>query len=183
MNAFIGPKVRSYIDQLESDAARGRLARRSADHGLERRRRDAGDGGRAAGADAALRASPPACSAAPGSATLSGRRNLITFDIGGTSADIGIVTDGGFARGDARDTSIAGFPLLVPMIDIHTIGAGGGSIAYRRPAAAPSASGRARAGAVPGPAAYGRGGTEPTVTDANVVLGPPRPRQTSSAAA
>ena len=64
---------------------------------------------------------------------LSGQRNLITFDIGGTSADIGIVTDGSFGEATARDTWIAGFPLLVPMIDIHTIGAGGGSIAYRRP--------------------------------------------------
>ena len=63
---------------------------------------------------------------------LSGRRKLITFDIGGTSADIGIVVDGRLPRPTPRSTSIAGFPLLVPMIDIHTIGAGGGSIAYRR---------------------------------------------------
>jgi N-methylhydantoinase A len=101
---------------------------------------------------------------------LSGRRRLITFDIGGTSADIGIVVDGRFAETDPRSTSIAGFPLLLPMIDIHTIGAGGGSIAYVDRGGAFRVGPRS-AGAVPGPAAYGRGGTQPTVTDANVVLG------------
>ena len=61
---------------------------------------------------------------------LAGATTLITFDVGGTSADIGIVTGGGFAEATARDTWIAGFPVLVPMIDVHTIGAGGGSIAW-----------------------------------------------------
>jgi N-methylhydantoinase A len=95
---------------------------------------------------------------------------LITFDIGGTSADIGIVVDGQIAEMDARSASIAGFPLLLPMIDVHTIGAGGGSIAHVDHGGAFRVGPRS-AGAVPGPAAYGRGGTEPTVTDANVVLG------------
>jgi len=98
------------------------------------------------------------------------RSRLITFDIGGTSADIGIVVDGVFAETDARSTSIAGFPLLMPMLDIHTIGAGGGSIAHVDRGGA-FRVGPQSAGAVPGPAAYGRGGTEPTVTDANLVLG------------
>ena len=71
---------------------------------------------------------------------------------------------------DARSTSIAGFPLLMPMIDMHTIGAGGGSIA-RVDAGGAFKVGPRSAGASPGPAAYGRGGTLPTVTDANVVLG------------
>jgi N-methylhydantoinase A/oxoprolinase/acetone carboxylase beta subunit len=101
---------------------------------------------------------------------LSGRRNLITFDVGGTSADIGIVTEGTFSEATARDTWIAGFPLLTPMIDIHTIGAGGGSIA-RVDEGGAFRVGPQSAGARPGPAAYGRGGTEPTVTDAHVVLG------------
>ncbi|HTE36386.1 MAG TPA: hydantoinase/oxoprolinase family protein, partial [Reyranella sp.] len=101
---------------------------------------------------------------------LSGKRNLITFDVGGTSADIGIVTDGGFGEATARDTWIAGFPVLVPMIDVHTIGAGGGSIAFVDQAGAFKVGPRS-AGAVPGPAAYGQGGNRPTVTDANVVLG------------
>ena len=101
---------------------------------------------------------------------LSGRRKLITFDMGGTSADIGIVDEGRFAEASARDTWIAGYPVLVSMIDIHTIGAGGGSIA-RVDQGGGFRVGPESAGAVPGPAAYGRGGTEPTVTDANVVLG------------
>jgi len=100
----------------------------------------------------------------------SGRRKLITFDIGGTSADIGIVVDGRYAETDPRSTSIAGFPLLLPMIAIHTIGAGGGSIAYLDAGSAFRVGPRS-AGAVPGPAAYGRGGALPTVTDANVALG------------
>ena len=90
--------------------------------------------------------------------------------MGGTSADIGIVDDGRFAEATARDTWIAGYPVLVSMIDIHTIGAGGGSIA-RVDRGGGFRVGPESAGAVPGPAAYGRGGTEPTVTDANVVLG------------
>ncbi|MEO0765133.1 MAG: hydantoinase/oxoprolinase family protein [Pseudomonadota bacterium] len=99
-----------------------------------------------------------------------GRDRLITFDIGGTSADIGIAVDGSFAETDARSTSIAGFPLLTPMLDIHTIGAGGGSIAHVDQGGA-FRVGPQSAGAVPGPAAYGKGGTQPTVTDANLVLG------------
>ena len=101
---------------------------------------------------------------------LAGRKRLISFDIGGTSADIGIVVDGVFAETDARSASIAGFPLLMPMLDIHTIGAGGGSIAFQDQGGAFRVGPRS-AGAVPGPAAYGRGGNEPTVTDAHVVLG------------
>ena len=99
-----------------------------------------------------------------------GRDRLITFDIGGTSADIGIVIDGQCAEADARSTQIAGFPLLQPMLDIHTIGAGGGSIAHKDRGGA-FRVGPQSAGAEPGPAAYGRGGTLPTVTDANLVLG------------
>jgi len=99
-----------------------------------------------------------------------GRNRLITFDIGGTSADIGISVDGIFAETDARSTSIAGFPLLMPMLDIHTIGAGGGSIAYVDKGGA-FRVGPQSAGAAPGPAAYGKGGAQPTVTDANLVLG------------
>ena len=98
------------------------------------------------------------------------KKRIITFDIGGTSADIGISVDGSFSQTDARSTSIAGFPLLMPMLDIHTIGAGGGSIAYVDKGGE-FRVGPQSAGAVPGPAAYSKGGLEPTVTDANLVLG------------
>jgi N-methylhydantoinase A len=101
---------------------------------------------------------------------LSGRRRCITFDVGGTSADIGLVVDGRYGEATARDTWIAGYPVIVPMIDIHTIGAGGGSIAWVDPGGAFRVGPRS-AGAQPGPAAYGRGGADPTVTDANLVLG------------
>src|ERR1700730_8466017 len=103
------------------------------------------------------------------SGALSGGARLITFDVRGTSAGIGIVV-GRFAEATARDTWIGGYPVLAPMIDIHTIGAGGGSIAYVDSAGAFRVGPRS-AGADPGPAAYGRGGAEPTVTDANLVLG------------
>jgi N-methylhydantoinase A len=90
--------------------------------------------------------------------------------MGGTSADIGLIVDGTFAEATARDTWIGGYPIMAPMIDIHTIGAGGGSIAYVDAGGA-FRVGPHSAGAQPGPAAYGKGGDQPTVTDAHVVLG------------
>jgi N-methylhydantoinase A len=167
--AFIGPKMRSYIGRLETTLREAGL--RSALRVM------ASNGGVAT---PAMVSEKPVITLLSGLAAgvlggawigaLSGRDKLVTFDIGGTSADIGIVVDGRFAETDARSTSIAGFPLLLPMIDIHTIGAGGGSIASVDQGGAFRVGPRS-AGAVPGPAAYGRGGDEPTVTDANVVLG------------
>jgi N-methylhydantoinase A len=167
--AFIGPKMRSYVSRLE-DALR--------DAGLRSELRVMASNGGVA--TPAMVSEKPVMTLLSGLAAgvlggawigdLSGRRKLVTFDIGGTSADIGIVVEGRFAETDPRSTSIAGFPLLLPMIDIHTIGAGGGSIAYIDQGGAFRVGPRS-AGAVPGPAAYGRGGKEPTVTDANVVLG------------
>jgi N-methylhydantoinase A len=167
--AFIGPKMRTYIGRLN-----GALREAGSRANL---RIMASNGGVAT---PAMVGEKPVITLFSGLAAgvlggawigeLSGRRKLITFDVGGTSADIGIVVDGRFTETDARSTSIAGFPLLLPMIDIHTIGAGGGSIAYVDQGGAFRVGPRS-AGAVPGPAAYGRGGTQPTVTDANVVLG------------
>jgi N-methylhydantoinase A/oxoprolinase/acetone carboxylase beta subunit len=169
MNAFIGPKVRRYISRLSDEfAARGLTG------DLRIMRSNGGIATAALIADLPVLTllSGPAAGVLGGawSGALSGRRNLITFDIGGTSADIGIVRDGGFIEAAARDTSIGGYPVLVPMLDIHTIGAGGGSIAHLDAAGAFRVGPRS-AGAVPGPAAYGRGGTLPTVTDANLFLG------------
>ena len=95
------------------------------------------------------------------------RRNLLCVDMGGTSFDVSLVVDG--EPDVARETSLGGLPLLMPIINIHTIGAGGGSIAYLE--AGGLRVGPASAGADPGPACYGRGGTMPTVTDANLVVG------------
>jgi N-methylhydantoinase A/oxoprolinase/acetone carboxylase beta subunit len=94
--------------------------------------------------------------------------DLITIDIGGTSSDIALVRGG--AVGVRGEVEIAGYAVRVPMLDVVTLGAGGGSIAWRD-AAGGLRVGPRSAGAEPGPACYGRGGAEPTVTDASVVLG------------
>jgi N-methylhydantoinase A len=96
------------------------------------------------------------------------RRGLITFDMGGTSSDVSLIQDDEIER--TTDASIGGRPIGVPMVDLTTVGAGGGSITWVDAGGALRV-GPESAGADPGPACYGRGGTEPTVTDANVVLG------------
>ena len=97
-------------------------------------------------------------------------KNLITLDIGGTSADISIINNGQLNEVSSRNASISGYPVQLPMIDIHTIGAGGSSIA-RVDAGGGFKVGPESAGASPGPACYNLGGSKPTVTDANLVLG------------
>ena len=99
-------------------------------------------------------------------ARASGYENIIAFDMGGTSTDVSLV-EGEIKT--ANDAQIAGFPISVPMLDIHTVGAGGGSLA-RFDAAGVLRVGPESAGADPGPICYGRG-TQPTVTDANLLLG------------
>ena len=96
------------------------------------------------------------------------RPNLITIDIGGTSSDICLIQDG--RPGFTTDSDIEGYPIKLPMIDIHTLGAGGGSIAWIDSGGALRV-GPASAGASPGPACYGTGGEQPTVTDAQAILG------------
>ncbi|MGH3046823.1 MAG: hydantoinase/oxoprolinase family protein, partial [Gaiellaceae bacterium] len=100
---------------------------------------------------------------------LIGEQNLITTDVGGTSFDVGLVVDGEPQYSDA--SVFEQYELVVPIIDIATIGAGGGSIAWIEPETGVLRVGPQSAGADPGPACYGLGGREPTVTDANVVLG------------
>jgi N-methylhydantoinase A len=90
--------------------------------------------------------------------------------VGGTSADISVIQNGELRIKNPRDTEVAHLPVLVPMIDVDAIGAGGGSIAYLDPGGAFRVGPRS-AGASPGPACYGKGGKEPAVTDAQVVLG------------
>src|SRR5919204_187642 len=101
-------------------------------------------------------------------ATLSGDGNAVGLDMGGTSCDVCVVEEGRVRRTDSR--RVEGRVIQLPMIDVHTVGAGGGSIGWRDPGGALRAGPRS-AGADPGPACYGRGGTEPTVTDANLLLG------------
>lgn len=108
-------------------------------------------------------------------AAAAGHANVVTIDMGGTSFDVGLIQDGEILT--RYDSAIEGFPLRVPMFDIITLGAGGGSIA-NVDAGGLLKVGPESAGARPGPAAYGKGGERPTVTDANVVLGRLRPGRT-----
>jgi N-methylhydantoinase A len=101
-------------------------------------------------------------------ARVSGDGNALGFDMGGTSCDVCVVENGEVRRTDSR--RVGGRTIQLPMVDVHTVGAGGGSIAWRDPGGALRVGPRS-AGAEPGPACYGRGGTEPTVTDANLLLG------------
>jgi N-methylhydantoinase A len=97
-----------------------------------------------------------------------GESQVMCFDMGGTSCDVCVVQDG--AVQEQSSGEIAGRPVALPMLAVHTVGAGGGSIAWRDAGGALRV-GPQSAGADPGPACYGRGGTEPTVTDANLLLG------------
>jgi N-methylhydantoinase A len=169
MNAFLGPKVKTFVIGLEQHLQQAGV--KGDVHIMT------SNGG---GATARTVSEKPVYSLLSGLAAgvlggewvgrHMGRTNVITFDVGGTSADIGIVTAGGISEASPRDTTIAGYPVMVPMIDVHTIGAGGGSIAYVDAGGAFRVGPRS-AGSQPGPACYGHGGEEPTVTDANVVLG------------
>ena len=169
MNAFIGPRVRNYVRNfaagLDRADCRGDLHIMGSNGGI---------------ASAATIAERPVLTllSGPAAGVLGGvwaagpdaGERAITFDVGGTSADIGIAVDGRVGEATARDTWIGGYPVLVPMLDIATIGAGGGSIAHVDRGGA-FRVGPHSAGSRPGPAAYGLGGDRPTVTDANLVLG------------
>jgi len=97
-----------------------------------------------------------------------GIENAISFDMGGTSTDVCLIAGGRAER--TLERSVGGLPIRLPMVDIHTVGAGGGSIVWRDAGGAVRV-GPESAGADPGPACYGRGGSRPTVTDANLLLG------------
>lgn len=169
LNAFIGPAVRRYV---------ANFADRLRDAGLDASLHIMGSHGgtltpwMVTENPILTLLSGPAAGVHGGAwaARSAAQERVITFDVGGTSADIGIVNDGEITEAAARDTAIGGYPVLVPMIDIETIGAGGGSIAHVDRGGA-FRVGPQSAGSVPGPAAYGKGGKAPTVTDANLVLG------------
>lgn len=166
IDAALSPLLAAYLT---------RLAARTHDAGLPGVRIMQSSGGLTDAARAADHAaltvlSGPAGGAAA-AALLAGRgdhEDLVCFDMGGTSCDVCVVEGGEARQTDGRE--IAGRTVALPMVDIHTVGAGGGSIGWRDAGGALRVGPRS-AGAVPGPACYGRGGTEPTVTDANVVLG------------
>jgi len=169
MNAFVGPKTSLYLRNLQ---------RKLIDNGFRSNLRVIQSNGGIATVETCsqkavgILMSGPAGGVIGGRAEglLCGRSNLITVDIGGTSADISTIPDGRIKIMNARDSYVSGHPILVPMIDLVSIGAGGGSIAYIDSAGGFHVGPRS-AGAEPGPACYGKGGEEPTVTDAQVVLG------------
>jgi len=163
LNAYIGPLVERYLAKLEEVLPRNIPFRIMQSNGgsisSATARREA----------ARTLLSGPAAGVVGAAfvAEASGFKHAITLDMGGTSTDVALI-DGAIT--EATDGKIGGYPTKLPMIDIHTVGAGGGSIAWFDVGGALRV-GPKSAGADPGPAAYGRGGTEPTVTDANVVLG------------
>ena len=169
MNAFIGPKTSVYLTNLRDQLAR---------QGFHANLRLIQSNGGVSTVEACSRRAVNILMSGPAGGVIGGRaegllagaENVITVDIGGTSADISTVPDGRIKIMNPRDSYVSGHPILVPMIDLVTIGAGGGSIAYIDSAGGFHVGPRS-AGADPGPACYGKGGDEPTVTDAQVALG------------
>ncbi len=167
VNGYVGPALQRYLTQLED---------RLRDAGAEAPALIVLSHGGVAPIAEAIRSSVGTVLSGPAgglagarfAAGLTGIQNLIPFDMGGTSTDISLVVDGDVTL--ASDRSIAGERIALPSLDITTLGAGGGSIA-RVDSGGLLQVGPESAGAEPGPVCYGRGGKEPTVTDANVVLG------------
>jgi N-methylhydantoinase A len=168
MNSYVRPKVADYVnrlqDQLSGIGARADVNILRSDAGLMTTREAArnpiygvlsGPSGGVAGALFVARKA--------------GFDDILAFDMGGTSTDVALCQNGQPTIG--RETAIGHFRIKVPSVNVHTVGAGGGSIAHVPELTKALRVGPQSAGAEPGPAAYGKGGTEPTVTDANVVLG------------
>lgn len=167
INAFLQPEVSRYMERLQ--AAVGRAAP-NARFGIFQSSGGLMSVEKATKFPVRTALSGPAAGAvgATAAGAASGIGNIVTLDIGGTSTDVCLIRDGKTEIAHVRE--IAGFRIRLPMVDIHTVGAGGGSIARLAPDGLMRV-GPESAGAVPGPACYSKGGTEPTVTDANVYLG------------
>lgn len=161
VNAYLRPACRKYLEDL--DGLAGEVLVMTSGGGLI-------PAAEAALIPAALLLSGPAGGVRAGAAVAAacGFPDAVTFDMGGTSTDVCLVQGG--VPEPAPGRTVGGFPVRLPALDIHTIGAGGGSIARLDPGGA-LVVGPQSAGADPGPACYGRGGTAPTVTDADLVLG------------
>ena len=167
LNAYVMPRVSSYIDNLDRDLV---------NLGIEAPLLVMKSNGGVIGAETAIRQpvytalSGPAAGvmAAVDVAAYTGVENCISFDMGGTSTDVALVNRG--TPGVTLNGQLGDWPVQLPMLDIATIGAGGGSVAWLTAAGNLNVGPRS-AGAVPGPVCYGLGGAEPTVTDANLALG------------
>ncbi|HYY05935.1 MAG TPA: hydantoinase/oxoprolinase family protein [Candidatus Limnocylindria bacterium] len=166
IDAYLSPLLDRYL---------GRLSETGIERGLPEPLVMKSSGGVAPAAEAARAGAWSVLSGPAGGAvgaallaTQSGDGNAVGLDMGGTSCDVCVVEEGQVRRTDSR--RVEGRMIQLPMIDVHTVGAGGGSIGWRDAGGALRAGPRS-AGAEPGPACYGRGGTDPTVTDANLLLG------------
>jgi len=162
LNAYIGPLVQHYLQRLQTRLAAKHLFVMHSAGGVMQ--------AELAGRQAVrLVLSGPAGGlvAAQEIARTLGEKNILSFDMGGTSTDVALLQG---KAGKTTEGNIAGMPVSLPMLDIHTIGAGGGSVAWVDTAGLPQV-GPESAGAKPGPACYGLSGKQPTVTDANLLLG------------
>lgn len=166
MNGYIAPVVKRYLTSLEAELKEEKVA--APLHIMQ-------SNGGIIRAETAIEQPIHTLLSGPVGGTIGGvalsesleRPNLICVDMGGTSFDMSLIVDG--RPSVFNETEQEGLPLLLPLVEIHTIGAGGGSLAWIEAGAL--RVGPQSAGSVPGPACYGRGGTEPTVTDANLYLG------------
>lgn len=169
MNAYVGPKAALYLRNLEQKVEAA---------GIPAKLRVIQSNGGISTIDGCARKPVGILMSGPAGgvigalaeARLAGVENILTNDIGGTSADISTIAGGNIRIKNPRDTLVSGHAVMAPMIDLETIGAGGGSIAFLDAAGGFNVGPRS-AGSEPGPACYGKGGAEPTVTDAQVVLG------------
>src|SRR5579871_1930352 len=167
LNAYVAPRMRTYIGGLRQRLA---AAGCSAEVSIMTSNGGALPAERIEALPILSMLSGPAAGVIAASfvGRATGFPDVITYDMGGTSTDVCLIRGGQY--GMTTDGRVGGFPIRIRQIDINSVGAGGGSIAALDAGRVLSVGPRS-AGAVPGPACYGRGGTEPTVTDANVVLG------------
>ncbi|WP_428928949.1 hydantoinase/oxoprolinase family protein [Marinibacterium sp. SX1] len=168
MNDYVRPIMKRYLSRIEERLAREGLSSRL--HIVR------SDGGLMSANAASERPVHTVLSGPAGGVTSTvmiarrtGIRNLLAFDMGGTSTDVSVILDG--EPTISRSTEVGSFPAKVPTLDVRSVGAGGGSIADVSELTNSLRVGPRSAGARPGPVSYGRGGTEPAVSDANVVLG------------
>jgi N-methylhydantoinase A/oxoprolinase/acetone carboxylase beta subunit len=169
LNAYVGPKVSRYVGRLQQELealdVRTKLHLMTSASGVATPEA-------AVDRPVNLLMSGPVAGVVGGiwAGKQAGYDNVITLDVGGTSADIGLAQQGRLRMKHLLDTKVGPYQAMIPMVDVDTIGAGGGSIAYVDSGGIFRVGPRS-AGADPGPAAYGRGGEEPTATDAMVNLG------------
>jgi len=167
LNAYVAPRMQHYLDQL---------CRRIVEVGVDAEPLTFHSNGGLMPIKTVERLPVLTCLSGPAAGVVgstvigatAGLSEIITFDVGGTSTDVSLITNG--RPSFTSDRLVAGYPVKMPMVDIHVVGAGGGSVARLDDIGALKV-GPDSAGAVPGPVAFQRGGAEPTLTDANIVLG------------